>query len=411
LQEKSLAGFKYFQRRMSAQADNRPEALSPKIYSQGNLPTLTNFYPHRSKHLPPLAPAFRSGYKKSTAKFPAPANLSKYLPAARCSSMTNSATVASSAANQKMPGSNTAIRWALVSLAAAVGTLGLKFAAWRATGSVGLLSDAVESGVNVVAAATALGAVWYAAQPADRDHPYGHEKIEFFSSGVEGALIVVAALSIAFTSVQGLRAGGSTPGNLEIGAVLSLLATLVNFVVARGLLHSARRLRSIALEADGHHLMSDVWTSVAVVVGLAGVHATGWAWLDPVLALAVALNIARIGWNLLRRSFDGLMDRSLDDDEVASVRGAIEGLLEPGETYHALRTRRAGSLRMVDYHLLVPGHTAVRQAHDREMQIGHAIQAALTDASTEESLGHSVEVTAHIEPVEEPAAWNDARVL
>lgn len=278
-------------------------------------------------------------------------------------------------------------------------TLGLKLGAYRATGSVGMLSDAVETSTNVVAAATALGALWYAARPADREHPYGHEKIEFFSSGIEGALIVAAALSIAFAAYNQLHSGHQV-SNIEIGVAVSLLSGAINFAVARGLLKVARHLGSIALEADGHHLMSDVWTSIGVAVGLVLVHLTRWSWVDPLLAALVALNIARIGASLCRRSFDGLMDHALEEHEVQSIRGAIEGLLEPGETYHALRTRRAGSLKLVDYHLLVPGHLHVKHAHDREMRIGRAIV---------EAVGH-IEITAHIEPVEEPAAWNDARI-
>jgi len=290
-------------------------------------------------------------------------------------------------------------RWALLSLAAALVTVVLKFGAYRATNSVGLLSDAVESLANVVAAATALGAIWYSAQPADREHPYGHEKIEFFSSGVEGALICGAAFTIASTALSRLREPHAIT-NLDVGAGLALVATIVNFAVARTLLREARRLDSIVLEADGHHLMSDVWTSLVVVAALILVSATGWAWLDPVMAVLVALNIARIGFVLLKRSFDGLMDRALEPTEIESIRLAIQSRLAPDETFHALRTRRAGSRRFVDFHLLVPGAMEVQDAHDREMEIGRAIENACPGA----------EVTTHIEPIEEPLAWNDARV-
>ena len=292
-----------------------------------------------------------------------------------------------------------ATRWAMLSLGAALVTLALKFAAYKVTGSVGLLSDAVETCTNVVAAGTALIALWYAARPADSDHPYGHEKIEFFSSGIEGALICATAISIAIAAYNSLSSGNRV-SNIEVGVLISLLAAAINFAVARGLLGAGRRLHSIALEADGQHLMSDVWTSLGVALGLVLVRATGLSWIDPLLAALVAINIARIGASLCRRSFDGLMDHALEEHEVASIRAAIEGLLEPGEAYHALRTRRAGSLRLVDYHLLVPGHLPVQQAHDREMQIGHAITQAVGQ----------IEITAHIEPIEEPAAWNDARV-
>jgi cation diffusion facilitator family transporter len=306
---------------------------------------------------------------------------------------------ASSTSAAPAPAHTQTMRWALLSMVAAVVTVVLKFGAYRATNSVGLLSDAVESLANVVAAATALGAIWYSSRPADSDHPYGHEKIEFFSSGVEGALVCGAAFTIVSTALSRLRAPGEIV-NLDWGVALALAATLVNFAVARTLLREARRLDSIVLEADGHHLMSDVWTSIVVVAALIAVKLTGWNWLDPVLAILVAVNIARIGFDLLRRSFDGLMDRALQPGEIEAIRQAIENGLGKGETFHALRTRRAGSRRFVDYHLLVPGALAVQAAHDREMEIGRAIEQACPGA----------EVTTHIEPIEEPLAWNDARV-
>jgi cation diffusion facilitator family transporter len=290
-------------------------------------------------------------------------------------------------------------RLALLSVAAAFLTVGLKFWAYRLTGSVGLLSDAVESVVNVVAAATALFALWYGAQPADAGHPYGHEKIEFFSSGIEGGLIIVAAGSIAVAAINRLM----HPAPLEAigsGVIVALVATVINYGVARVLLRTARRVDSIVLEADGHHLMSDVWTSLGVVVGLGLAAWTGLAWLDAVLALLVAVNIVRIGASLVRRSFDGLMDKALEDEEIHKIRAAIEGRLAEGMTYHALRTRRAGSRRFVDYHLLVPGTMPVCEAHDVEMEIEVAIETSIP----------GIEVTSHIEPIEEPRAWNDSRL-
>jgi cation diffusion facilitator family transporter len=290
-------------------------------------------------------------------------------------------------------------RLALLSLAVAVLNVGLKFAAFRLTGSIGLLSDAVESGVNVVAAATALFALWYAAQPADDSHPYGHEKIEFFSSGIEGGLIVVAAGAILWTSGHRLL-HPSTPENIGAGVLVAMVATALNFLVARILLRTARQADSLVLEADGHHLMSDVWTSIGVVAGLGLVSATHLPILDPLLAIFVALNIVRIGASLVRRSFDGLMDRALETEEVGAIRAAIDANLADGMTYHALRTRRAGGRRFADYHLLVPGAMSVNAAHDVEMKIETAIEGAVT----------GIEVTSHIEPVEEPRAWNDSRI-
>jgi cation diffusion facilitator family transporter len=284
-----------------------------------------------------------------------------------------------------------------MSVVASLVTLLLKFGAAHVTGSVGLFSDAVESSANVLAALTALFALWYAAHPADRSHPYGHRKIEFFSSGIEGGLICVASASIVWTALHHFGKP-QMPESLGAGLGLAVLATAINYFAGKTLLTAAKRFDSIVLEADGHHLLSDVWTSLAVIAGLLLAKATGLAWLDPLLALLVGLNIARIGFDLLRRSFDGLMDKALADDEVRKIRAAIEGQLEDGMTYHALRTRRAGEQRFADYHLLVPGRTSVRAAHDCEMRIGAAIAAAVS----------AIEVTAHIEPVEEPAAYNDS---
>src|SRR5262245_12225069 len=205
------------------------------------------------------------------------------------------------------------------SIGAAVLTLLLKATAYRLTGSVGLLSDAAESGVNLVAAVTALVSLWYAAQPVDVNHTYGHKKIEFFSSGLEGVLIIVAAGGIAWYAVRRLF----VPQPLEalgVGTVVALAASAVNLVVARWLLRTGRRYGSIVLEADGHHLMTDVWTSVAVVTGLALVALTGVEALDPLVALLMAGNILRTGWGLVTRSFNGLMDHALPADEQEVVR-------------------------------------------------------------------------------------------
>lgn len=288
---------------------------------------------------------------------------------------------------------------ALQSLGVAVVTVALKFVAYRLTGSIGLLSDAVESGVNVVAAATALFALWYSAQPADSSHPYGHEKIDFFSSGIEGGLIFGASGAILWTSAHRFLHPAAAE-NIGLGVAVALVAAALNFVTARALLATARRADSIVLEADGKHLMSDVWTSVGVATGLCLAAATKLWWLDPLLAALVAVNIARIGWDLVVRSFNGLMDRALDDGEIQRIRGAIEANLHEGMAYHALRTRRAGGRRFADYHLLVPGAMSVKMAHGHEMEIETAIQAAIP----------TIEVTSHIEPVEEPRAWNDSRV-
>jgi cation diffusion facilitator family transporter len=288
----------------------------------------------------------------------------------------------------------------LLSILAAVLTIGLKAAAYLLTHSVGLLSDAVESGVNLVAALTAYLSLRYAAKPVDTSHTYGHEKIEFFSSGLEGVLILVAALVIAWYAVRRLV----WPEPLEplgAGLAISLLASLINGGVAWVLLRAGRRHGSIVLEADGRHLLTDVWTSAGVLAGLGLVWATGRQWLDPVIALLVAANILWTGADLVRRSFNGLMDHALPADEQAKVRAAIEAHLGPHMAYHALRTRQAGSRRFIDFHLLVPGKSTVEEAHALSGRIEAAAREALP----------GLEVTVHIEPIEERAAWEDSALL
>jgi cation diffusion facilitator family transporter len=268
------------------------------------------------------------------------------------------------------------------------------------TDSVGLLSDAAESLVNLVAALTALGCLWYSTQPVDRSHTYGHEKIEFFSSGLEGMLILVAAGGIAWYALQRLFHLQELE-KLEWGTLLSFAASLINFFVARMLIRVGRRTNSIILEADGQHLMTDVWTSFGVLVGLGLYYITGWLWVDPLLALVVAANIVWTAWDLLRRSFNGLMDHALPENEQQNVRAAINALLKPGLFFHALRTRQAGARKFVDFHLLVPGHWTVDEAHTLGEQIEQAVSQALPGA----------EVQVHIEPVESEAAWKDSELL
>jgi cation diffusion facilitator family transporter len=283
---------------------------------------------------------------------------------------------------------------------ASVLTMLLKVTAYALTGSVGLLSDASESGINLVASVTALVSLWYAALPVDVNHAYGHKKIEYFSSGLEGVLIIVAAFGIAWYAVRRLI----VPQPLEalgVGTAVALVASLVNLVVAQWLLRVGRRHGSIVLEADGQHLMTDVWTSVALVAGLGLVALTGIEAIDPILALAMAANILHTGWGLVRRSFNGLMDHALPPAEQALVREAIAANLEPGTAYHALRTRQAGADRFVDFHLLVPGRTDVARAHRQAERIEGAVRAALP----------GTEVVVHIEPIEERGSWEDSELL
>ena len=288
----------------------------------------------------------------------------------------------------------------LLSILAAVATIVLKSAAYLLTGSVGLLSDAVESLVNLVAAVTAYLSLRYAARPVDESHTYGHEKIEFFSSGLEGVLILLAAGAIAWYAVHRLV----VPEPLQPlgpGLVIALVASVINGVVGVIVLRAGRKHGSIVLEADGKHLLTDVWTSAAVLAGLSLVWLTGLYVLDPLIALVVAVNILWTGFSLIRRSFDGLMDHALPAEEQAAVRSAIEGRLGQNMTYHALRTRQAGRRRFVDFHLLVPGNLSVQQAHTLTGEIEEAVRGALPE----------MEVSVHIEPIEDSSAWSDSALL
>jgi cation diffusion facilitator family transporter len=297
--------------------------------------------------------------------------------------------------------SNARLRYlVLLSILAAFITLGLKSAAYYVTGSVGLLSDALESVINLLAALTAYVSLWYAARPVDPSHTYGHQKIEFFSSGLEGVLIFAAAMGIAWYALRRLFQPEPLQA-LDVGTVIALSASAVNLVVAQLLLRAGRAANSIVLEADGRHLMTDVWTSVGVVAGLVLVWLTNWQILDPLIALAVAANIVWTAFDLVLRSFNGLMDHSLPEAEQARVRSAIQAQLEQGMAYHALRTRQAGAHRFVDFHLLVPGSWSVRHAHEIGVRIEKAVAEALPGS----------EVVVHIEPIEEQASWEDSALL
>ncbi|MGD9857849.1 MAG: cation diffusion facilitator family transporter [Planctomycetaceae bacterium] len=292
------------------------------------------------------------------------------------------------------------MRWAWLSIAAAIVTLFLKFGAYGVTGSVSLLSDAIESSVNLVAAITALFALWYSVRPVDRSHNYGHEKIEFFASAVEGGLILLAGGAIAWYALQRIV----EPRSLEsvgVGTAITAVSVFVNLLVARILLRAGAEHDSIVLQADGKHLMTDVWTSVGVIAGLLLVSVTGYARLDPIIALVIALNVVRTGVMLLGTSFDGLMDRSLPRDEEELVRSAVHDALTDGATFHALRTRKAGATRFVDFHVLLPGVTSLKAAHDIALSIEAKVDAAIPGA----------EVTIHLEPLESPEAWNDSEIL
>ncbi|MFO0847486.1 MAG: cation diffusion facilitator family transporter [Gemmataceae bacterium] len=282
----------------------------------------------------------------------------------------------------------------VLSVVAAVLTIGMKGTAYLITGSVGLFSDALESGVNLLAALTAYFSLWYSSRPADPNHTFGHEKIEFFSSGLEGVLIGVAGIGTAYYAVNRLIFPAELQA-LGLGGGLALAASAINFAVARVLLTVGRRHGSVVLEADGHHLMTDVWTSVGVVGGLGLVWLTGVRELDALLALAVGLHIVWVGVRLVRVSFDGLMDHALPPAEVDELRVAITAALPPGTAFHLLRTRRAGRRKFADFHVLVSGALTVREAHD----IAHSVEERLRERLPE------LMVATHIEPIDDPNSW------
>lgn len=291
------------------------------------------------------------------------------------------------------------LRLVYLSIAAAVVTIALKFTAWAVTGSVGLLSDAAESVVNLVAAVFALVVVQWSTRPPDEEHTYGHEKADYLSAGVEGALIIIAAVTIIVTAVDRLL-NPSGISDVGIGLAVAVVASLINLGVGRKLIGAGREYSSMTLEADGRHLLTDVWTSVGVVVAIALVAITGWDPLDPIVALAVAANIIVTGVSLVRRSTDGLLDRALSDDELARVDEVLGRFACDDVQFHALRSRRAGSRAFVSTHVLVPGDWSVQRGHDLAEQI---------DLQLREALGHATVFT-HLEPLEDPASFEDTEL-
>lgn len=285
------------------------------------------------------------------------------------------------------------VRYAWLSIAAAIATILLKGVAWWLTGSVGLLSDALESFVNLAGALMALAMLWLAAQPADEGHAHGHGKAEYFSSAFEGFLILAAAVSIAYAAVDRLLHPQPLAA-VGIGLAVSVLASLINLGTARVLMGVGRKYRSITLEADAHHLMTDVWTSAGVIAGVALVWFTGWLWLDPVIALAVAGNIVRTGWQLLHRSAGGLMDASLTQPDLDAIERVLDGYRRQGLDFHALRTRQAGTRAFVTLHVLTPGDWTVQVGHDWCERIEADIRGVIAH----------VHVMTHLEPREDPCS-------
>ncbi|MFO1426003.1 MAG: cation diffusion facilitator family transporter [Steroidobacteraceae bacterium] len=289
-------------------------------------------------------------------------------------------------------------RMALLSIATSIATLALKFGAWGITGSVSLLSDALEALVNLAAGLVALGALTVAEQPADDRHAYGHDKAEYFSSGVEGTLILFAAASIIYAAIGRLRAPAELQ-HLALGIGVAALAALLNFVTSRVMLRTALQHDSITIEADAHHLMTDVFTSGGVILGLLVVmFAPQLRWLDPLVAILVGLHIIWTGFGLLRRSVDGLMDASLSAEDVEAARNAISSRLPEGTAYDALRTRKAGPRRFVELKLYVPGAWNVDAAHAACDRIESALRDALPNCTA----------TIHVEPRRDAVAQERA---
>jgi cation diffusion facilitator family transporter len=289
--------------------------------------------------------------------------------------------------------------YAALSIGAAILTIALKFGAYMLTGSVGLLSDAFESIVNLVAAIAAFWALSYAAKPPDAGHTFGHSKAEYFSSALEGLLILVAAVSIAIAAGERFF----HPLQIEqvgLGLALSLVATAINGGVAWTLLKASRRLRSVTLRADAHHLLTDVWTSVGVVLGIGLVSVTGWLVLDPIVALLVAANIVWTGFRLLVETGSGLLDAAIPEDEQQAIAHIMHEYEAQNIQFHALRTRVAGARRFVSFHVLVPGAWTVQRGHDACEAIEQAIASALP----------GTDVTTHLEPAEDPISWDDEKL-
>jgi cation diffusion facilitator family transporter len=288
-------------------------------------------------------------------------------------------------------------RYAWLSIATALVTLAIKWAAWWLTGSVGLLSDALEAFINLGAGLLALWMLRVAASPPDDKHPYGLSKAEYFAAGIEGTLIVLAAAAIIASALPRLIA----PQPIEtplLGIALSVVASAINLGVALVLIRAGRENQSITLEADGQHLMTDVWTSAGVIAGVAVVWATGWLLLDPLIAIAVGIHIIWAGVGLMRRSVLGLLDEAIPGDDLHEIRRLFEEYSHRyGVTFHALRTREAGARRFVTFHLLVPDEWSVKRAHQLSEEIESRIRSMVPSAS----------LLTHIEPISDPSSYDD----
>jgi cation diffusion facilitator family transporter len=294
------------------------------------------------------------------------------------------------------PTHSSVTRFAWLSIAAALVTIALKVVAYRLTGSVGLLSDALESCINLVGAVVALAMLTIAARPADEDHHYGHSKAEYFSSGVEGTLILIAAVSIGIAAVQRFLA----PRPIEqigLGLGVSIVASLINLFVARILFRAGKNFNSITLEADAKHLMTDVWTSAGVLVGVGAVALTGWERLDPIVAFLVAVNIVWSGVQIIRKSVSGLMDTALPPEAQNTIQKVLESYKKTGIQFHQLLTRQSGARQFISLHVLVPGSWSVQRGHELLEHIETDLRSVLPYAN----------VFTHLESLDDPASWDD----
>jgi cation diffusion facilitator family transporter len=286
--------------------------------------------------------------------------------------------------------------FAWFSIVASILTIIIKWAAFRMTGSVGFLSDAMESFINLAAGIVAFVMLTIAAHPPDKEHPFGHDKAEYFSSLIEGVLIVLAAFGIIYAAINRIYHPRKLE-DLNIGMALSLSATLINYITSRVLMYYGKKHNSITLEADAHHLMTDVWTTLGIVAGIILVKFTDWQLLDPVIAIAVALSIVYTGAKLIIRSTDGLMDSKLSEKEMILIRKILDGYKKQGIQYHALYTRQSSSKSFITFHLLIPGDLTIYKAHEYSKSIEKEIMAELPYSN----------IFIHLEPLNDPDAFDD----
>ena len=302
-----------------------------------------------------------------------------------------------SLSSQQSTGTPDLSRYGWLAVATALATIALKAGAWLVTGSVGLLADAAESIVNLVAAVVALIALKIAVKPADANHNFGHTKAEYFSAAVEGVMIFIAAISIGIFAVQRLL----VPQPLEVvgvGLAISVVASVLNGAVALLLIRAGRRHHSIALKADGKHLMTDVWTSAGVLAGIVLVWLTGWDWLDPVIAIAVGVNILFAGYALVQESTAGLMDVSLPEEDNERLRAILSSRAGAEVGFHLMRTRVSGTRQFMEFHLLVPDEWNIKQGHDFLEDLSDEIVSEFPRMT----------VTGHIEPINDARSYSHA---